>query len=229
MSKISTKKLDQIFSYLLQLYPNAQTELNFDNGFQLLVAVALSAQATDKQVNKVTASLFQKVKKPDDILQMGFENFESSIKSIGLYKSKAKNLRKTAQILAQTDWIIPDTEAELVKLPGVWEKTAKVILHVLYHQPVIAVDTHVHRICNRLGIVQTSQPLQTSKLLETLIPNQYKQIAHHAMILFGRYFCTARSPKCIDCKLQSICRYYKDLPKTQSPKTQSKTAVKRKK
>ena len=214
MAKISTKKFDQIFSYFLELYPNAQTELNFDNGFQLLVAVVLSAQATDKQVNKVTSSLFQKVKKPDDILQMGFENFEQSIKSIGLYKSKAKNLRKTAQILAQGDGVIPDTQDELVKLPWVWEKTAKVILHVLYHQPVIAVDTHVHRICNRLGIVKTAQPLQTSKLLETLIPNQYKQIAHHAMILFGRYFCTARNPKCADCKLQEICRYYKDLPKT---------------
>ena len=216
MAKISTKKFDQIFSYFIELYPNAQTELNFDNGFQLLVAVALSAQATDKQVNKVTASLFQKVKKPDDILQMGFENFEQSIKSIGLYKSKAKNLRKTAQILAQGDDVIPSTQDELVKLPWVWEKTAKVILHVLYHQPVIAVDTHVHRICNRLGIVKTAQPLQTSKLLETLIPNQYKQIAHHAMILFGRYFCTARNPKCADCKLQEICRYYKDLPKTKT-------------
>jgi len=216
MAKISTKKFDQIFSYFIELYPNAQTELNFDNGFQLLVAVALSAQATDKQVNKVTASLFQKVKKPEDILQMGFENFEQSIKSIGLYKSKARNLRKTAQILAQGDGVIPDTQDELVKLPWVWEKTAKVILHVLYHQPVIAVDTHVHRICNRLGIVKTAQPLQTSKLLETLIPNQYKQIAHHAMILFGRYFCTARNPKCADCKLQEICRYYKDLPKTKT-------------
>ena len=216
MAKISTKKFDQIFSYFLELYPNAQTELNFDNGFQLLVAVALSAQATDKQVNKVTSSLFQKVKKPDDILQMGFENFEQSIKSIGLYKSKARNLRKTAQILAQGDGVIPSTQDELVKLPWVWEKTAKVILHVLYHQPVIAVDTHVHRICNRLGIVKTAQPLQTSKLLETLIPNQYKQIAHHAMILFGRYFCTARNPKCADCKLQEICRYYKDLPKTKT-------------
>ena len=216
MAKISTKKFDQIFSYFLELYPNAQTELNFDNGFQLLVAVALSAQATDKQVNKVTSSLFQKVKKPDDILQMGFENFEQSIKSIGLYKSKAKNLWKTAQILSQGDGVIPDTQDELVKLPWVWEKTAKVILHVLYHQPVIAVDTHVHRICNRLGIVKTAQPLQTSKLLETLIPNQYKQIAHHAMILFGRYFCTARNPKCADCKLQEICRYYKDLPKTKT-------------
>ena len=147
---------------------------------------------------------------------MGFENFEQSIKSIGLYKSKAKNLRKTAQILAQGDGVIPSTQDELVKLPWVWEKTAKVILHVLYHQPVIAVDTHVHRICNRLGIVKTAQPLQTSKLLETLIPNQYKQIAHHAMILFGRYFCTARNPKCADCKLQEICRYYKDLPKTKT-------------
>lgn len=213
MPKITNKKLDQIFSYFLEQYPNAETELHYENLFQLLVAVALSAQATDKQVNKVTASLFQKIQKPEDILAMGFSEFESSIKSIWLYKSKAKNLRKTAEILASRDGEIPDTEAELVKLPGVGEKTAKVILHVWFHQPVIAVDTHVHRVSNRLGIVKTKQPLQTSKLLETTIPNHYKQIAHHAMILFGRYRCTAKNPKCTDCKLQSICNYYKLIKK----------------
>lgn len=215
--KLTKTHLDQIFSYFMEMFPNAETELHYTNLFQLLVVVALSAQATDKQVNKVTASLFQKIQKPDDILQMGFENFEQSIKSIGLYKSKAKNLRKTAEILASRWWIIPDTEAELVKLPWVWEKTAKVILHVRFHQPVIAVDTHVHRICNRLGIVQTKAPLQTSKLLETAIPNQYKQIAHHAMILFGRYFCTARNPKCDQCKLHALCQYYHSLKKIKKP------------
>lgn len=201
--------MDQIFSYFMELFPNAETELYFTNGFQLLVAVALSAQATDKQVNKVTSVLFQKIKKPEDILQMWFEEFAQSIKSIWLYRSKAKNLRKTASILAEKWGDIPNTQEELVQLPWVWEKTAKVILHVYFHQPVIAVDTHVHRVCNRLGIVHTSQPLQTSKLLETLIPNQYKQIAHHTMILFGRYFCTARKPKCSECKLAEICSYFK--------------------
>lgn len=210
-TKLSTKKLNQIFSYFLEQFPNAQTELHYGNLFQLLIAVALSAQATDKQVNKVTASLFQKIQKPDDIIAMGFEDFEQSIKSIGLYKSKAKNLRKTAEILVARWWVIPDTEQELIKLPWVWEKTAKVILHVWFHQPVIAVDTHVHRVCNRLGIVKTKQPLQTSKLLETRIPNQYKQIAHHAMILFGRYQCTARNPKCQDCKLQKLCHFFTSL------------------
>jgi hypothetical protein len=103
---------------------------------------------------------------------------------------------------------IPKTESELMKLPGVGEKTAKVVLHVLYKKPVIAVDTHVHRICNRLGIVKTSTPLQTSKLLETTIPNEYKSIAHHCMILFGRYYCTARKPKCSECQLQKLCLYF---------------------
>lgn len=210
---ISKQKLSQIFEYLIQRFPNADTELNYSNGFQLLIAVMMSAQTTDKQVNKVTDSLFQKVKKPEDVLEMGLKNFENAIKTIGLYKSKAKNVYATAQILAQQWWKIPDTEAELVKLPGVGEKTAKVVLHVLYNQPVIAVDTHVHRICNRLGIVKTNAPLQTSKLLDSRIPDQYKQAAHHCMILFGRYQCTARNPKCWECALQALCPYFTSLKK----------------
>lgn len=213
MKALSKKKLDQIFEYLIARFPNADTELNYSNGFQLLIAVMMSAQTTDKQVNKVTDSLFQKVKKPEDVLAMGLKNFENAIKSIWLYKSKAKNVYATSQILVEQWWKIPDTESELVKLPWVWEKTAKVVLHVLYDQPVIAVDTHVHRICNRLGIVKTNSPLQTSKLLDSRIPDQYKQAAHHCMILFGRYQCTARNPKCWECPLQTICPYFISLKK----------------
>lgn len=218
MSKLSAKKLNQIFSFLETRFPNAETELNYNNGFQLLIAVMMSAQTTDKQVNKVTDSLFKKIKKPEDVITLGLPKFEQSIKSIGLYKSKAKNIYQTSQILIDQGGQIPDTEVELVKLPGVWEKTAKVVLHVLFGQPVIAVDTHVHRICNRLGIVKTKAPLQTSKLLEAVIPNQYKQTAHHCMILFWRYVCTARNPKCDQCELSQICPFFTSLNKLRNAK-----------
>lgn len=208
MTKLKKSDFKTIFSYLEQLFPNADTELNYETPFQLLVAVILSAQTTDKQVNKVTATLFQTIKQPEDVLKLGHPAFEQAIKSIGLYKGKAKNIYQTSELLLTKKGKIPKTASELIKLPGVWEKTAKVVLHVLYKKPVIAVDTHVHRICNRLGIVQTKTPLQTSKLLETVIPNKYKQIAHHCIILFWRYYCTARKPKCTECQLQKICLYF---------------------
>ena len=211
MKQLKKTDFKTIFSYLEQLFPNANTELNYETPFQLLVVVILSAQTTDKQVNKVTATLFQTIKQPEDVLKLGHPAFEQAIKSIGLYKGKAKNIYQTSQLLVAKKGKIPKTESELMKFPGVGEKTAKVVLHVLYKKPVIAVDTHVHRVCNRLGIVDTTTPLQTSKLLETLIPKKYKQIAHHCIILFGRYYCTARNPKCAQCKLNQICPYFMSL------------------
>ncbi len=208
MKKLKKSDFKTIFSTLEQLFPNAETELNYETPFQLLVAVILSAQTTDKQVNKVTATLFQTIKQPQDVIALGHLAFEQAIKSIGLYKGKAKNIFQTSQLLQEKKGKIPKTEKELMQLPWVGEKTAKVMLHVLYKKPVIAVDTHVHRVCNRLGIVQTNAPLQTSKLLETTIPNEYKQIAHHCIILFGRYYCTARNPKCAECQLQKLCLYF---------------------
>jgi len=208
MKKLKWKDYDLIFSYLDELFPNADTELHYGTPFQLLTAVILSAQTTDKQVNKVTDGLFKKIRNPEDILKMWHKAFENAIKSIGLYKWKAKHIYETSKILAENGWIIPKEEKELIKLPWVWEKTAKVVLYVLYNKPVIAVDTHVHRICNRLWIVQTKTPLQTSKLLEERIPQQYKAIAHHCIILFWRYHCTARNPKCDNCHLSTLCLYY---------------------
>ena len=199
-----------IFGYLEGLFPNADTELHYETPFQLLVAVILSAQTTDKQVNKVTDTLYKTIKQPEDVLKMGHKKFENAIKSIWLYKWKAKHIFETSKILAENWWKIPETEKELIKLPWVWEKTAKVVMYVLYKAPVIAVDTHVHRICNRLGIVKTKTALQTSKILETEIPNQYRTIAHHCLILFWRYHCTARNPKCENCKLQNNCLYFKN-------------------
>lgn len=212
------KKLQIIFDYLKELFPNPETELHYSTPFQLVVAVMLSAQATDVQVNKVTDKIFLKIKKPEDILTMGFAHFERSINSINYYHSKAKHIYKTAEIIQNSElrmqnknykeWI-PNTLEELMKLPWVWIKTAKLIAHVLYDKPYIAVDTHIHRVSNRLWLVKTSIPEKTSELLEKLIPYEYKDHAHHSLVLFGRYYCKAVKPLCENCKLQKICEYYK--------------------
>ena len=208
------KDYDTLFNYLEKLFPNADTELHYETDFQLLVAVILSAQTTDKQVNKVTDTLFKKIRKPEDVLKMGLKAFEQAIKSIGLYKGKAKHIYETSQILSERWWKIPQSEEELIKLPWVWEKTAKVVLYVLYKKPVSAVDTHVHRVCNRLWIVQTKTALQTSKLLDKKIPKKYTLLAHHCIILFGRYYCRARAPLCETCELKNLCLYFnKNQPK----------------
>ncbi len=183
----------------------------------------LSAQATDVQVNKVTANLFKKIKHADDLLTMGFANFERSIKSVNYYHSKAKHIYATAQIIQNSlvheggecrmqnknykEWI-PNTLEELMKLPWIGIKTAKLVLHVLYDKSYIAVDTHIHRVSNRLWLVITTAPEKTSELLEKIIPDTYKDHAHHALVLFWRYYCKAIQPKCETCKLQKICRYY---------------------
>lgn len=202
-------KYTVIFEYLQELFPVAKTELNYTTEFQLLVAVMLSAQTTDKQVNKTTAKLFEIVKKPEDLVKLWLEQFTESIRSVNLYKTKGRHIFATAQMLVKKKNKIPNTMTELMIFPGVWEKTAKVLLHILYNQWVIAVDTHVHRVANRLWIVKTNSPLQTSKLLEKRIPKQYKDIAHDTIVLFWRYNCTARKPHCSICKLQNICTWYK--------------------
>jgi len=231
----SMKKSDVIWvmEVLGAMYPDAKTELHYSTPFQLLIAVIMSAQATDKQVNKVTATLFQRIAAPQDVLAMWYDAYEHAIQSIGLYRSKARNIWKLSNLLVSDDYlqsmqfalqdslvknlytiygyVLPRRIQELMLLPGVGEKTAKVVAHVLYDDAVIAVDTHVHRVCNRLGIVTTTQPLQTSKLLEKTIPDDYKRIAHHCFILFGRYHCVARRPKCETCPLTRVCRYYKKM------------------
>ena len=234
------------------------TELNYETPFQCLIAVVMSAQTTDKQVNKVTASLFQAIQWPQDVLDMWWETFSQKIKTIGLWKGKARNIFETSKVLLgskdvlwkktsdsrlqttekgsnsswwgrerndervykssdevfETRWYtIPDTIQEMVKLPGVWIKTAKVVLYVLYRQRWVAVDTHVHRVMNRLWVVNTKMPEQTSNQLETIIPDSYKDIAHHTIIYFGRYLCIARKPKCNECPLTRMCPYFKELKK----------------
>lgn len=220
-------KLNQIFTYLKTLFPNPKTELVYNNQFQLIIAVILSAQTTDIQVNKVTSKLFKIIKSPYDILYIWQEKIIKSISSVNYYNTKGKNIFWLSQFIVdkkklQDLWIqkrntykqknniyfIPNSIENLQKLPWIGEKTAKVIAHVIFNMPVIAVDTHVHRVCNRLWIVSTKTPEQTSKLLENIIPKKYKSIAHHSFILFWRYYCTARNPKCKTCELQNICKRY---------------------
>jgi len=225
------KKYDLIWvmETLGGLYPDATTELHYSTPFQLLIAVIMSAQATDKQVNKVTATLFAHIRGPQDVIDMGYDAYENAIRSIGLYRSKARNIwtlvtswklqvesygldnlhDEERKVYEEYGYVIPSDIQSLMQLSGVGEKTAKVVAHVLYDKPVIAVDTHVHRVCNRLGIVKTKHPLQTSKLLEKKIPDDYKRIAHHCFILFGRYHCVARNPKCATCPVSKVCAYYR--------------------
>lgn len=229
---LSKDKVIYIMEELKKKYPNPQTELNYSNPFQLLIAVILSAQTTDKQVNKVTDIIFKTVKKPQDILNMWFESFENSIKSIGLYKWKAKNIFRLCEIMVDSNYIseisndltqkwklvfeqywyiIPDSIEEIVKLPWVWIKTAKVVLHVIYWEKLIPADTHVHRVANRLGLVTTKYPEDTSEKLEKIIPEKYKDVAHHVIILFGRYHCKAIKPMCEICPFTTICKYYNNI------------------
>ncbi len=205
------KHIDFIFQTLDKLYPNADTELKFSNDFQLVLAVVMSAQTTDKQVNKVTENLFKIIKTPQDVLNLWLEKLTKSISSINYYKNKAKHIFWLSKMLDENPWLLcPDLE-ELQKLPWVWIKTAKVVSYVLFGSKVIAADTHVHRVSNRLWLVNTKTPEKTSQTLEKIVPDKYKQIAHHTLILFGRYLCIARNPKCESCPFTQICEYKKSL------------------
>lgn len=214
-----------ILNQIEKIYPNPVTELYYETPFQLLIAVVLSAQTTDKQVNKVTKNqwLFQKLKSPQDVIDMWYEALKENIKTIWLYKSKAKNIYNLSkQIISIKDvssneerylfdrfwYIIPDSLNEITKLDWVWEKTGKVVLSVLYNKPVVPVDTHVHRVLNRLGIVCTKTELQTSAQIEKIIPDDLKNKAHHLLILFWRYFCKSKNPKCYKCVFKEFCKYY---------------------
>lgn len=205
------KDIDFIFQTLDKLYPDADTELKFFNDFQLVLAVVMSAQTTDKQVNKVTETLFQKIKTPKDVIKMWLDKLTESISSINYYKNKAKHIFELSKMLdKEPELLCPDLD-KLQKLPWVGIKTAKVVSYVLFWSKVIAADTHVHRVANRLWLVNTKAPEKTSQELEKIVPDKYKEIAHHTLILFGRYHCLARNPKCNNCELSKICKYKKSL------------------
>ena len=208
---MKNKNIDFIFQTLDKLYPNADTELKYSNNFQLVLAVVMSAQTTDKQVNKVTETLFKTIKTPQDVIKMWLDELTKSISSINYYNNKAKHIFELSKMLDKNPWLLcPDLET-LQKLPWVGIKTAKVISYVLFGSKVIAVDTHVHRVSNRLWLVKTQTPEKTSLELEKVVPDKYKQTAHHTLILFGRYHCTARNPKCNECPFTKICTYTKSL------------------
>ncbi|MFJ7678169.1 endonuclease III [Peribacillus sp. NPDC097224] len=191
-----------------EMFPDAHCELNHSNPFELVIAVALSAQCTDVLVNKVTQNLFQKYKTPEDYLSVPIEELENDIRSIGLYRNKAKNIQKLSRMLIdEYDRRVPRDRDELTKLPGVGRKTANVVVSVAFGVPAIAVDTHVERVSKRLGICRwKDNVLEVEKTLMTKVPMDEWSVTHHRLIFFGRYHCKAQSPRCETCPLLDLCR-----------------------
>ena len=208
-----------VFEELEKCYPTVGIPLDHQTPFQLLVAVALSAQTTDKKVNEVTDKMFQKYKTLEDFLQMTMEELESYIKVIGIYRSKGSNLMKLFPILKEKyGGEVPRTMEELILLPGVGRKTANVVLSNAYGVPAIAVDTHVFRVANRIGIVNAETVEKTEESLMKKLDKNLWIDAHHLLIFHGRRICTARSPQCGACPLNHLCTYYKKNKKTLIPK-----------
>lgn len=201
-------KRQQIFERLREENPSPTTELQYTSSFELLIAVILSAQATDKGVNKATARLFPAANTPQAILDLGESGLRDYIKTIGLFNSKAKNIIKTCDILLrQHGGEVPADRKSLEALPGVGRKTANVVLNTAFGQPTMAVDTHIFRVSNRTGIARGKTVLEVEKRLLRLIPREFLQDAHHWLILLGRYTCTARKPRCGSCLIEDLCEY----------------------
>lgn len=191
-----------------ELFPDAHCELNHSNPFELVIAVALSAQCTDVLVNKVTKKLFEKYKTPEDYLSVSIEELQNDIRSIGLYRNKAKNIQKLCTLLLdEYRGVVPKDRDELTKLPGVGRKTANVVVSVAFGVPAIAVDTHVERVSKRLAICKWKDSvLEVEKTLMRRVPQEEWSITHHRLIFFGRYHCKAQAPKCTECPLLHMCR-----------------------
>jgi endonuclease III len=203
-----------IFDRLAKAIPEPTTELVYDTAFELLVAVVLSAQATDVSVNKATAKLFPIANTPEKILALGIDGLKPYIKTIGLYNSKAEHIITLCrQLLESHAGQVPDTREALEKLAGVGRKTANVILNTAFGQLTIAVDTHIFRVSNRTGIAPGKNVLEVERKLEKFVPKQHKKDAHHLLILHGRYTCVARKPKCLHCVIEDLCEY-KEKTKT---------------
>ncbi len=201
-------KRTAIFSTLRAQNPSPKTELNYETPFQLLVAVILSAQATDVGVNKATKKLFEDAPDPQSMHALGVDGLKRYIRTIGLFNSKAENVIKTCAILLeQHDGDVPRNREALEALPGVGRKTANVVLNTAFGEPTIAVDTHIFRVSNRTGIAKGKTPLEVEKRLVRLTPEEFKQDAHHWLILHGRYVCKARKPDCPSCSIIEWCEY----------------------
>ena len=201
-------KVHEFFKRLQTLNPEPRGELQYTNPFTLLVAVVLSAQATDAGVNKATPALFAAADTPQKMVKLGEDKIRDYIKTIGLYKGKAKNVYALSQILIdEHEGDVPRTRDELVKLPGVGRKTANVVLNIAFGEPTIAVDTHIFRVSNRTGLAPGATVEKVEEKLEKVVPDEFKLHAHHWLILHGRYICKARKPDCPACPVRDLCAY----------------------
>jgi endonuclease-3 len=219
-------KREQVFEFfrrLAEANPSPQTELEYSNPYTLLVAVVLSAQATDVGVNLATRGLFKRVKTPNQMIALGEDALRDQIKSIGLFNTKAKNVIALSQaLLRDFGGEVPRTREELETLPGVGRKTANVVLNTAFGQETFAVDTHIFRVGNRTGLAPGKTPLEVELKLDKIVPQPFRRDAHHWLILHGRYTCKARTPLCWKCPVSDLCRY---KPKTPPPKGSTPTSV----
>jgi endonuclease-3 len=210
---VNPQRRYEIFSRLRAATPHPTTELEYQSPFELLVSVVLSAQATDKSVNLATEKLFQVASTPQALLALGRKGLERHIKSIGLYRTKAKNLIAACKLLIERhDGAVPRTREELEALPGVGRKTANVILNTAFGEPTIAVDTHIFRVANRTGIAPGKDVLAVEARLVKFTAQEFQRDAHHWLILHGRYVCKARKPECPACPIKDLCEYRKKTP-----------------
>jgi endonuclease-3 len=230
------KQVTEFYRRLRALNPHPETELKYINPYTLLVAVVLSAQATDVGVNKATAALFALVDTPQKMVDLGEEGLRAYVKTIGLYNAKAKNIIALSKMLiAEHGGEVPDDREALERLPGVGRKSANVVLNVAYGEPTIAVDTHIFRVSNRTGLAPGKTPRHVEDALERVTPTEFKQHAHHWLILHGRYVCKARVPECWRCPVADLCAYEPKTPapgsaadlKAKGAKIRAKAAVKK--
>ena len=206
--QLTRKAVASFFRRIREATPIPKGELDYRNPFTLLVAVVLSAQATDKSVNKVTGPLFKRVDTPEKIVRLGEARLRERIKTIGLFRTKAKNLvGLSRKLIAEHGSQVPQDRAELEALPGVGRKTANVVLNVAFGQPTIAVDTHIFRVGNRTGLAPGKTPLEVETKLLKRVPEEFRQFAHHWLILHGRYVCQALKPQCPTCVVEDLCLY----------------------
>ncbi len=211
---MKTQDIEPFFATLKAANPNPVTELEYTSVFELLAAVLLSAQATDVGVNKATRKLFPIASTPQAMIDLGLERLERAVQTIGLYRTKARNLLETCRILVeQHRGEVPRTREELEALPGVGRKTANVVLNVAFGQPTMAVDTHIFRVSNRTGLAPGRNPLEVEKALERRVPPAYAVDSHHWLILHGRYVCQARKPRCWECAVTAYCRFKDKTPR----------------
>ena len=205
-------KRKAIYRVLRETMPSPTTELNYKNPFELLIAVILSAQATDIGVNKATDKLYPMANTPESILDLDVNGLKPFIRTIGLFNSKAENIIKTCRILVeQHNSVVPHTRLELEALPGVGRKTANVVLNTAFGEPTIAVDTHIYRVSNRTGLAKGKTPLEVEKRLVKMTPDEFKLDAHHWLILHGHYVCKARKPLCFECPIIEWCEFTKKV------------------